>query len=480
MAFDDLREFIAKVQEAGECKIVEGADCETDIGTICELMAEKPNPPLLLFDKVEGYPSGYRVAAIPFGSERRTALAFGLPEEARGVELVRALKEKIKAGIKLIPPVEVKTGSVKQNIRRGKDVNLFDFPAPKWHELDGGRYIGTGDCVVTRDPDGGWLNLGTYRVQVHDKTTATIRIGRDRDGYLIARKFWAKGKPCPVAVSCGQDPLLFSAAGWRRVPWGVSEYDFAGGLRNKPVEVTKGVTNDLLIPAAAEIVLEGDLISPELEHLVEGPFGEWPAYYNGPFQDEPVFKVKAILHRDDPILQGNPPSRFPGVYTLGGHFQKAAVLWSELEKQMPGVRGVRVIEDATLNPMVVISLKQEYDGQAKQAALLACGSSSTGYCLKFVIVVDEDIDPFNTSEVLWAMGTRCEPVDSIDIIRGCLSLRGVAWESPEKKRLGISSQSVAIILACKPFHWMKQFPQSIRSSAERINKTKEKWGHLFS
>ena len=370
MAFNDLREFIEKAEEIGECKTIEGADWETDIGTLSELEAEQPTPRLLLFDNIEGYPSGYRVASMVFSSPRRTALALGLPLEAEGIELVRAYKEKLKAGIEPIPPVEVETGPVKENIRTGEEVDLFDFPVPKWHELDGGRYIGTADCVIVRDPEEGWVNFGTYRVQVQDKATTTIRIAPSRDGYLIARKYWDRGKACPTAVACGQEPLLFAAASWRRVPWGVSEYDFAGGLGNKPIQVTRGVTTDLPIPATAEIVLEGDLISPEVETLTEGPFGEWPGYYNGPFQ-EPVFHVKSVLHRNNPILQGAPPSRFPSVWTLGGHLQKAAVLWNELEAQMPGVRGVRMVEDASLHTMVVISLKQEFDGHAKRAALLA-------------------------------------------------------------------------------------------------------------
>lgn len=478
MAFNDLREFIAEVAQLGECRTIEGADWETEIGTLSELEAEQPNPRLLLFDKIGDYPPGYRVVSNLFSTPRRTALALGLPPEAKGVELVQAFKEKLKAGIKLIPPVEVKTAPVKENVHTGDKVNLLEFPVPKWHELDGGRYIGTADCVITRDPEEGWVNFGTYRVQVHDRSTATIRIARSRDGYLIARKYWAKGKPCPVAVSCGQEPLLFSAASWERVPWGVSEYDFAGGLGNKPIQITRGVTTDLPVPATSEIVLEGELMSPEVETLTEGPFGEWPGYYNGPFQ-EPVFRVKAILHRNDPILQGSPPSRFPGAWTVGRHWQKAAALWNELEKQIPGVRGVRVIEDASVHPMVVISLKQEYEGQAKQAALLATACSATAFCLRFVIVVDEDIDPFNTSEVLWALGTRCEPETAIDIIRGVRGLHGVAWESPENRRLGTSEQSMAIILACKPFHWIKQFPPAIKSSPERLEKTRKKWAHLL-
>ena len=478
MAFNDLREFIEKADQMGECKIIEGADWETDIGTISELEVEQPSPRLLLFDKIQGYPSGYRVAVNMFATPRRNALALGLPEEATGVELVRALKEKIKTGIKLIPPVEVETGPVKENVLLGEDVDLYKFPAPKWHEHDGGRYIGTGDCVIMRDPEEDWVNFGTYRIQVHDKDKTTVRVAPSHDGHIIAQKYWSKGMACPAAISCGQAPLLYAAAGWRGLPWGVSEYDFAGGLGNKPIEVIRGVVTDLPIPATAEIVLEGELMSPEVETLNEGPFGEWPGYYNGPFQ-EPVFHVKSILHRNNPIIQGAPPSRFPGVWTLGGHLQKAASLWNELDAQMHGVMGVRIVEDASIHPMVVISLKQEYEGQAKRAALLAIGSGATSLCLRYVIVVDDDIDPFSNSEVLWAIATRGDPEYAIDIIEGCLGLPGVAWASPEQKRRGSYEQSVAVILACKPYHWMKDFPLSIKSSPERLQKAREKWGSIL-
>ncbi len=478
MTFNDLREFIGKVDEMGECKVIEGADWETDIGIISELEAEQPSPRLLVFDKIQGYPAGYRVAVNMFATQRRNALALGLPEEARGVELVRAFKEKIKAGIELIPPVEVETGPVKENVLLGKDVDLYKFPVPKWHELDGGRYIGTGDCVIMRDPEEGWVNFGTYRIQVHDKDKTTVRVVPSHDGNRIARKYWSRGMACPAAISCGQAPLLYAAAGWRGLSWGIPEYDFAGGLGNKPIQVTRGITTDLPIPATAEIVLEGELMAPEVETLTEGPFGEWPGYYNGPFQ-EPVFHVKSILHRNNPIIQGAPPSRFPGVWTLGGDLQKAATLWKELDAQMPGVKGVRMVEDASIHPMVVISIKQEYDGQAKRAALLAVGSGATSLCLRYVIVVDDDVDLFSNSEVLWAIGTRCEPETAIDIVKGTVGLPGVAWESPERKRLGTSRESVAIILACKPYHWMKEFPPSIKSSPERLQKAREKWTHLW-
>jgi len=127
----------------------------------------------------------------------------------------------------------------------------------------------------------------------------------------------------------------------------------------------------------------------------------------------------------------------------------------------------------------VISLKQEYQGQAKRAGLLAAGSTATSYCIRWIIVVDDDIDPYNTSEVLWALGTRCDPETAVDIIKGTLGLSGVIWQSPEAKRIGLTAQSAAIVLACKPAHWIDKFPPSVQSSPERLAQARAKWGHLY-
>ena len=139
-----------------------------------------------------------------------------------------------------------------------------------------------------------------------------------------------------------------------------------------------------------------------------------------------------------------------------------------------------MIEDAAMHSIVVISIKQEYDGQAKQAAAIAVGCNATAMCLRFVIVVDEDIDPFDTSQVLWALGTRCEPETSIDIIRGCWTGLTDPILSPEKRRLDIRHHSVGVILACKPYSWIKEFPSSIESSPELRQRIKAKWKELFS
>jgi 4-hydroxy-3-polyprenylbenzoate decarboxylase len=191
-------------------------------------------------------------------------------------ELVEAW-EKMLDELKLIPPVYVEHGPVMENVHTGDEVNVLEFPTPKWHELDGGRYIGTGSMDITRDPDEDWVNLGTYRVMIHDEK---------RVGFYISPG--ARSEPCPVAVVVGSDPLLFIAS-TLEVPYGMSEYAWAGGLRGRPFEVIKGPVTGLPIPAQAEIVLEGFAYPGEEE--MEGPFGEWTGYYASSARPEPVIRV---------------------------------------------------------------------------------------------------------------------------------------------------------------------------------------------
>ncbi|MFC1907015.1 UbiD family decarboxylase [Chloroflexota bacterium] len=479
--FDDLREFIKKTEEIGEYQLVEGADWDLEIGTITEIMASDPDSPLLLFDKVKGYEAGYRVASNIFLNLKRTALGLGieLPAAARGIDLVKLYRDKIKDGVKPLPPVYVDTGPVKENILTGEDVDLFKFPTPKWHEHDGGRYIGTGSMTITRDIEDGWVNLGAYRIQIHDKFTIAVNIGPGHHGDIMRRKYWANGKSCPAVVICGQEPMLF-AAGQFEVPWGDSEYDYAGGLKNKPIVVTKGVTTDLPIPATSEIALEGEILPPEVETRPEGPFGEWPGYYAKGITYQPVMKVKSILHRNNPIIQGCPPFANPATYSVGRHIQVCATLWDELDKQIPGVKGVWNFEEGALKSIIVVSLEQMYGGHAKQAGLLVAGSTRAEISGRFVIVVDDDIDPSNISEVLWALGTRVEPNTAIEVINGCWGYGSNPALPPERRARGDFTHSIAIILACKPYAWIKDFPPSIKSSPELLKKTREKWAWLFS
>jgi len=150
--FDDLREFIKEAKEVGECKVIESADWDLEIGHIAELGISIPDSPFLVFDKIKGYPPGYRVTANILTSYNQLALVFGLPLNLIGINQVKAYRERVRE-YEPVPPVYVETGPVKENILLGDDIDLFKFPTPKWHEFDGGRYIGTGDSVIQKDPD---------------------------------------------------------------------------------------------------------------------------------------------------------------------------------------------------------------------------------------------------------------------------------------------------------------------------------------
>jgi 4-hydroxy-3-polyprenylbenzoate decarboxylase len=323
------------------------------------------------------------------------------------------------------------------------------------------------------------VNLGTFRTQIHDKNTATVYISPGKQTDIIRRKYWAKGKACPAVVICGSEPVLYYVAAIQ-FPWGNSEYGIAGWLKNSPIKVTTGISTDLPIPATAEIALEGEMLPPEVEKREEGPFGEWTGYYASGAKLQPVFRIKSILHRNNPVILGTPPlMNFASAYAVTTA-QRLAMLWNELDNIVPGIKGVSALEGARGLYMPVISIKQMYPGHAKHTALAAASSRILAYHYgRYVIVVDDDIDPANTSEVLWAIATRCDPSTSIDILRGCWSTGLDPTISPLQKAEGNLTNNKATVIACKPYHWMEKYPTSFKLSLEEVTKVKEKWHHLF-
>jgi UbiD family decarboxylase len=476
--FNDLREFIAKSEAAGEVKRVDGADWKYEIGLITEIEARLPSPRLLLFDNIKGYPPGYRVASNIFATDLRVAMAFGLHEELTGMAMVRAIKERLDKGVPKIPPVEVKTGPVMENVITGDDVDIMKFPTPWWRPGDGGRYIGTMAVTITRDLDESWVNMASQRVQLHDRNTATIFMARGHHGDMMRRKYWARGKSCPAVVSFGQEPLVFGAADWT-LPWGIPELDFAGGLKGEPIEVVRGVTTDLPIPATAEIVFEGELLPTEAGTVMEGPFGEWAGYYAGARHPEPVFRVNAVMHRNQPIIQGTLAWVHPRVWTLGRHLWRSALVWSELERQIPGVQGVWCVGEGGANSIIAASIKQEYAGHARQTVQLLNALQATSLHVRYCIVVDEDIDPSNLADLIWAVGTRTDPIESIDIATGTRCSPTNPMMSPEKRDKGDFTHSTALITACRPWHWKDKFPKSTAGDPEELKAARNKWAQLW-
>jgi len=484
MPFNDLRDFITECRKLGQVKDIEGADWDLEIGGLTEaLVNAKPEThPLLLFDSVKGYPKGYRVASNIINNPKRTALALDMPLEATKVELVKHWKSKLQT-YSPVPPREVSDGPISENVETGDKIDLLKFPTPRWHELDGGRYLGTACMVITKDPDEGWVNLGAYRVQVHDKNTLGLYISPGHHGGIMEKKFWSKGKSCPVAVTFGQEPAVWVASTYS-VNYGVSEYDWAGWARGAPVDVISGPVTGLPIPATAEIVIEGEIPPPEKESMIEGPFGEWPGYYAHGAKKEPIIKVKSLMYRNDPIIAGSPPIKPPGFFAHGIPFG-AAVLWDTLEKAgIQDVKGVWTYFCSTAGggglPFIVVSLKQRYPGHAKQALLVSSGARSGGYLGRFVIVVDEDIDPTNLPEVMWAVASRSDPSTSIDIIRDCWSTYLDPRIPPERKEKGDLTNSRALINACRPFDWIKDFPPVNAMSEEAKSRIITKYASLFA
>ncbi|MDP2726068.1 MAG: UbiD family decarboxylase, partial [Dehalococcoidia bacterium] len=300
MKFKDLREWLQLVDGLEELRHAKGADWDEEIGALAD-MAYRDTPPdhkpTILFDEIKGYPKGYRVLTGMFNNLHRLALTVGLPLDIDRKGFIKAWRQITKE-LRPIPPKVVKTGPVMENVRTGADINLLEFPTPKWHALDGGRYIGTADLFITRDLEEGWVNLGTYRVQVHDKDTLGLFISRGQHGQIQVDKYLNQGKPCPVLVSCGHDPLLWWVA-QLEVPYGICEYDYAGGLRGEPIEVIESDITGLPIPAHSELVLEGEILPDETRP--EGPFGEWTGYYGSSVRPEPVIKVKRVMFRNNPI-----------------------------------------------------------------------------------------------------------------------------------------------------------------------------------
>src|SRR5512142_296907 len=472
MAFNDLREWLTQVDGMGELRCVSEASRDGDVGRVTEMLHHTDEAPAVIFDDIEGYPRGYRILVNANGARRRLALTLGLPVDISGPDLMQRFTDMLDNN-KPLPMEWVESGPVMENIDEGDKVDVLKFPAPKWHELDGGRYLGTGSSDITRDPDTGWINLGTYRVMVHDKNHVGFYISPGKHGRMHRDKYFERGEPCPVAMVIGGDPLLLIAS-TLEIPYGVNEYEWAGMLRGRPYQVIKGKYTGLPIPADAEIVLEG--IAYPNDKREEGPFGEWTGYYASSARPEPVIEVKAVYHRDAPIIIGLPPEKPPYEAHRYRVYLRSALLKREIEAAgVPDITAVWCHGVGGCRLPNVVAIKQRYPGHARQAAHVAAMCRTGAYLGRMVIVVDDDIDVSDLNEVMWAVVTRSDPETSLDIIDR-------AWSGPldpaiPPDKRGCNSR--LIIDACRPWEWRDKFPPAIGPSPEVKRETREKWGYLL-
>ncbi len=454
----DLMSWLDQMDAAGELKRIEGADREEEIGGIVDIYQRKMGRPALLFDNVPGYQPGFRVLANLFVSVKRIALTLGLPENTSEVELVRFWRNYFKE-LPTIAPTPVNTGTVLENVFTGADIDLLKIPTPRWHEGDGGYYMGTACMVIMKDPDSGWINYGAYRVQVHDRAVASVMASKGKHGDIIMRKYHDRGEPCPIAVVVGVHPGLFAVAGVE-VPYGKNEYDVAGGILNQSIRVIHGPKTGLPIPAEAEIAFEGFVHKDD--RIDEGPLGEWTGYYAGGVKKEPAIRVETFMHRNAPILTGAIPAVPPNDDTFYRGTYRAGKVWHELEAAgVPEVQGVWSHEAGGSRMWLTVSIKQQYAGHSKQAGLIASQCHAGAYANRVVVVVDDDIDPADMNQVVWSICTRCDPRDDVEILKGCWSTSLDPMAYPPDHR---NMNSRMVIDACVPWNRKAGWPEIVRSS----------------
>lgn len=469
MAYADLREFIAKLESEGElAKISAEVDWNLELSHVAKLNEEQKGP-ALLFQNVKGY--DWPVFTSALATPARLALALGLAKTTPFMDIVKTWVDRVE---KKIPVNRVDSGPCKENILKGKEVDLFAFPVPKYYERDGGRYIGTTNCIISRDPDTGWVNVGTHRMQILDKKRAGIWMIPGKHVELHLQKYRERGEKMPVAVAIGVDPVLFLCSSGP-MPAGEDEYEFAGAIRQAPLEVCRAELSDLPVPAGAEVVLEG-LVDPN-ELLDEGPFGEYSGYYQAQYPKQ-FIEVKCITHRDNPIHWGCTTGRPVTDIHMLMALNRTAQLWSDIKRMaIPGITGVYCPPETGGYFTAIVAVKQTYPGQSRQAAMAVVASSAGAYSTKLIVVVDDDVDPTNLSLVWWAIGMRYQPDRGTDILH-----RGRASHVDPSLRMeeGQDYTSRIIIDATTPFEWPRdKSPQLIQLTESVEERVRKRWNDLF-
>ncbi len=472
----DLREWLDRVEAIGELRRIKAeVDRDEEMSAVAYLAGQTPGAPALLFERIAGYPAGYRALWGILGSSvDRIALSVGEPTGLGVMDLIRRCRTRFN---RAIPPVTLDPGNAPVNefVLVGDQVDVTRFPAPRHWPRDGGRYIGTADAVITRDPEGGWLNVGTYRMMVHDERHVGLYLSPGKDARLHIEGWWRRGEPCEVTAAWGVIPALF-IAGSQTFPKTMSELDFVGGMLGAPLEMAPGAVTDLPIPAHAEIVMEG-VVHPNAMKM-EGPFGEFTGYYGRPEDLAFLVEVKAVHHRADPILTNALMADYPACeQSLLFAIAKGSRIWNDLENLgVPGIRGVYSHPAAAGGfGMTVVSLEQRYAGHAPQVLALAAQCPGGAYYSKWIIAVDEDVDPSNMDQVVWALATRCNPAEDIDLLRNTWSTWLDPTQNPPEER---PYGSKALINACKEHRYLAVFSRRTKVRRATYERVARRWAEL--
>lgn len=418
---EDFRGFLRRLEENGELLRISR---EVDARYVSALVAQAGRA--VLFEKVRGF--AYPLVSGVVGTRRRLALALGAPEGELGKRFAEGCE-------KPLPPVVVDTGPVKEVVVKGEDVDLTIFPIPLLHVKDGGPYI-SGGVVYSSDPQYG-LNAGMYRLMFRTRNETSVDLVSPSDMRVYYERALREGKSLPVAIAIGVHPLDMLAASYK-APLGTSEVAIAGGLHGEPVPLVRCETSDLLVPAQAEIVLEGEIL-PIGWTVDEGRFGEF-SHIQGDLKWNPVIRINAITHRKDAIFYA---LHMPWENDwLAGPATEAAG-WRALREASVEPVAIRATPGSCCYWELVASIRKRA-GEGKNALLALLSVAE----VKVAIVTDDDIDIFNPDELDWALSLRVQADKDVIVISGARgkhidpSVR--AWtyakdELPTTAKLGIDA-----------------------------------------
>ncbi|MBW9315385.1 phenolic acid decarboxylase BsdC [Bacillus subtilis] len=413
MAYQDFREFLAALEKEGQLLTVdEEVKPEPDLGAAARAASNLGDKsPALLFNNIYGYHNA-RIAMNVIGSWPNHAMMLGMPKDT-------PVKEQFFEFAKRYDqfPMQVKreeTAPFHEN-EITEDINLFDIlPLFRINQGDGGYYLDKA-CVISRDledPDNfGKQNVGIYRMQVKGKDRLGIQPVPQHDIAIHLRQAEERGINLPVTIALGCEPVITTAASTPLL-YDQSEYEMAGAIQGEPYRIVKSKLSDLDVPWGAEVVLEGEIIAGEREY--EGPFGEFTGHYSGG-RSMPIIKIKRVYHRNNPIFEhlylGMPWTECD--YMIG--INTCVPLYQQLKEAYPN-EIVAVNAMYTHGLIAIVSTKTRYGGFAKAVGMRALTTPhGLGYC-KMVIVVDEDVDPFNLPQVMWALSTKMHPKHDAVII----------------------------------------------------------------
>jgi 4-hydroxy-3-polyprenylbenzoate decarboxylase len=450
-----LREFVDELARIGDLQQIEQeVDWNLEAGAVLrrcyDLQAPAP-----LFTNLTGYgDTGFRLLGAPGALSAsgfpfaRIALALGLPASATGQQIVETLVAA--RGRPGIPPVQVprEQAPCKQHVMLGGDVDLYAFPTPLVHGNDGGRYIQTYGMNIVRTPDGSWTNWSINRMMISDRTTLACLIPAPQHLGIIRQQWIDRGEPMPIALAIGVEPGL-PWVGGMPLPEGADESHFLGALFGEGIEVVPAETVDLLVPATAEIVIEGHVALPD-ETAMEGPFNEFPGYNAIEASPKAVFHVSAITYRDgaiQPFVAAGPPVEED--HTIIGTTSAAEILYLLREAGLPISSAWYNFEAAV--HWLTLAVHQDWHETTglgshelaeRIAAVIFHGKPSVN--APKILLVEDDVDITDITQVVWAFATRSHP----DVERGefhyppAVSDQLAVYLTPEESRTFLAGKVI--------------------------------------